>query len=70
VSRDTSPRHLDATLVGACGSFPIVMIDGSRGVGTTTSAARLSASVVNLPADLARLQVDAESYLTSLPSPC
>lgn len=63
------PRHLDAALAQACRAFPIVMIDGARGVGKTTSAARLAASVVSLPADLGRLGADPERLLGSLATP-
>ncbi len=63
------PRHLDALLAEACAVFPIVMIDGARGVGKTTSAARLAGSVVSLPSDLARLDADPEGYLASLTPP-
>lgn len=63
------PRHLDATLEQACRAFPIVMIEGARGVGKTTSAARLAASVVSLPADLDRLAIDPERFLGTLATP-
>lgn len=66
---DYLPRHLDATLEQACRAFPIVMIDGARAVGKTTSAARIAASIVSLPADLDRLAADTERYLGSLAAP-
>jgi predicted AAA+ superfamily ATPase len=51
------------------GAFPIVVVDGPRGVGKTTSALRLASSVVNLPEDLDRLKADPAGYLGSLPAP-
>lgn len=62
-------RHVDARLVDASGAFPIVVLDGPRAVGKTTTAKRLAASVVELPRDRERLSVDAESFLRDLEPP-
>lgn len=63
------PRHVDRHLVDACAAFPIVVLDGPRAVGKTTTARRVAASVVELPRDLERLSIDAESFLRDLPRP-
>lgn len=62
-------RHLDRDLAAACAASPIVVLDGPRGAGKTTSAARLARSIVELPRDRARLDVDPVSYLTGLERP-
>ena len=38
------PRHVDHRLVDACAAFPIVVLDGPRAVGKTTTAKRIAAS--------------------------
>jgi len=48
--------------------FPIVVLDGPRGVGKTTSALRLIRSMVELPRDLERMRIDAEAFLAGLPT--
>lgn len=48
---------------------PIVVIDGPRGVGKTTTARRLAQSTVSLPEQLDRLQFDAAAFLAALPKP-
>ena len=63
------PRHVDRRLVDACAAFPIVLLDGPRAVGKTTTAKRIAASVVELPLDGERLWIDAESFLRDLPRP-
>jgi hypothetical protein len=50
-------------------AFPVVIIDGPRGVGKTTSALRLAASVVYLPEDSERLRIDPAAFLAALPRP-
>lgn len=62
-------RHADHALRSASQAMPIVIVDGPRGVGKTTSAKRLASSVVSLPADLARLEADAEDLLRTLEPP-
>ncbi len=66
---DYLPRHLDAVLERAVAHAPIVILDGPRGAGKTTTAARLAASSVLLPRDLDLLTADATAYLQALPSP-
>lgn len=66
---DYLPRHLDQALVEAVAAFPIVVLDGARGVGKTTTARRLARSVLMLPRDQEPLNVDADAYLRSLPAP-
>lgn len=63
------PRHVDAALDDALEVFPIVVVDGARGVGKTTTAARVAASTVRLPDDLDRLTVDPSGFLSALPRP-
>lgn len=63
------PRHSDAALATALRSAPIVLLDGARGVGKTTSAARQAASSVRLPDELELLRVDPAAYLRSLTPP-
>lgn len=63
------PRLADAALASACDAAPIVIVDGPRAVGKTTSSRRLAASVVSLPNDLPRLTADPDGYLSSLPTP-
>ena len=63
------PRHVDRRLADACAAFPIVVLDGPRAVGKTTTAKRVAASVVELPRDRERLLIDAESFLQDLPRP-
>ena len=66
---DYLPRHVDRQLLAASQQFPILVVDGPRGVGKTTSASRIAASIVSLPGDLGRLQVDPEGFLSALPAP-
>lgn len=66
---DYLPRHSDAALATALRSAPIVLLDGARGVGKTTSAQRLAASSVRLPDDIEQLRVDPAAYLRSLAPP-
>lgn len=68
-SFDYLPRYLDAPLAEAIRTSPIVVLDGPRGAGKTTSARRLAKSVVMLPRDLPALQVDPEGYLRELTPP-
>lgn len=66
---DYLPRHLDLTLQSALTGAPVLVLDGPRGVGKTTSARRLARSVIMLPRDLDQLRADAEGYLRALPAP-
>ena len=63
------PRHLDAELLTALSTSPVVILDGPRGVGKTTSAVRLATTTLFLPRDLALLEVDPDTYLAALPPP-
>ena len=63
------PRHVDQRLAGALAAFPIVVLDGPRAVGKTTTAKRVATSVIELPRDIERLSIDAESFLRDLPRP-
>ncbi|NYD99663.1 hypothetical protein BJY21_000848 [Kineosphaera limosa] len=67
--REYLPRHLDVALAQALSAAPVVIVDGPRGAGKTTSGRRLAASVVMLPRDLEPLRIDADGYLRSLPAP-
>jgi len=63
------PRTVDRTLADALASAPVVLLDGPRAAGKTTTANRWSASSVRLPRDLDALRVDPAGYLRSLESP-
>jgi predicted AAA+ superfamily ATPase len=63
------PRHIDEPLAKAMRTAPVVVLDGPRGAGKTTTAARLAASIVMLPRDQEQLLVDPESYLRALTPP-
>ena len=63
------PRYVDATLDDVLRSFPIVVLDGPRGAGKTTTASRLARSIIQLPRDIDRLRVDASALLADLPTP-
>ena len=63
------PRLSDAALERAMATSPIVLVDGPRAVGKTTSAARLAASALRLPKDFERLTADPEATLRDLARP-
>jgi predicted AAA+ superfamily ATPase len=63
------PRHAEASIARALSSIPIVILDGPRGVGKTTTARRYAKSILSFPADLDRLAVDAAGTLHALPTP-
>ncbi|WP_084622370.1 DUF4143 domain-containing protein [Demequina oxidasica] len=63
------PRLTDAALKRALAASPIVLVDGPRAVGKTTSAAREAASTLRLPHDLARLTASPEENLRGLARP-
>lgn len=66
---DYLPRHADAAIAVACARHPVVIVDGARGVGKTTSARRLAASVLEFPRDLERVATDPQGALAALPGP-
>ncbi len=63
------PRHIDQRLAESVRTAPVVLLDGPRGAGKTTTAARLASSVVMLPRDQEQLNVDPEGYLRVLTPP-
>lgn len=63
------PRHIDSRLHAACQSSPILIIDGPRAVGKTTTALRLARSVLRLPQDLDRLKAMSGTTLSELEPP-
>lgn len=69
VDPDYLPRHLDATLAAALKDAPVVILDGPRAAGKTTTARRQAASEVMLPRDLPLLAADAERFLAALEPP-
>ncbi|MBM7518217.1 ATP-binding protein [Nocardioides nitrophenolicus] len=52
------PRIADEALAAAIDTFPVVMLDGARAAGKTTSAARVVTSELRFPRDLAFVQAD------------
>lgn len=66
---DYLPRHVDRRLADALTSAPVVILDGPRGAGKTTSAARLARSTVAMPRDLEAVGVDPVGYLSVLEAP-
>lgn len=68
-SFDYLARHLDDALATTLTSAPIVLLDGPRGAGKTTSAQRLAKSVVMLPRDRGQLHANPEAYLAALEPP-
>jgi uncharacterized protein len=63
------PRHVDGRIAQAMETSPIVLLDGPRGVGKTTTARRLVSSSVLFPDDIGRIRADAPGYLASLDAP-
>ena len=63
------PRLVESKLSRALAQFPIVILDGARATGKTTTASRLAASVVRFPKDLDSLRVNPEKFLRSLTPP-
>ena len=63
------PRIADAELTRLMRTSPIVMLDGARATGKTTSAARLAQSELRLPRDLTLLRSDPATVLGGLPKP-
>jgi predicted AAA+ superfamily ATPase len=59
------PRLIDERLAELLSEFPAVMVNGPRGVGKTTTAARLAADVVRLdqPAAAAAFRADPDAAL-------
>lgn len=66
---DYLPRHLDGALSAALANASVVILDGPRGVGKTTSAARLARSRVLLPRDREQLVAESAAYLAALEPP-
>lgn len=62
-------RYVEQQLEAALAAFPIVLLDGPRAVGKTTTAKRFVNSELFFPYDLAQIEVDPERYLKSLPYP-
>jgi predicted AAA+ superfamily ATPase len=63
------PRIIDGRLLAALESFPIVILDGPRAVGKTTTAVRVANSTIRLPEDLPLLAIDAAGTLAALTPP-
>ena len=65
------PRHIDQRLDHLLSVHPACLIEGIRGVGKTTTATRLAASVLRLdhPPTAAEVSADPEAVCVSLPEP-
>jgi len=63
------PRHVDPSVADALESFPIVVLDGPRAVGKTTTAEQFTKSEVRLPRDLSLIEFDASSTLSTMEPP-
>ena len=63
------PRQVERALENALETFPLVILEGPRAVGKTTTALRFTKSTLRLPQDLPRLRADLSAALDSLPSP-
>ena len=63
------PRIVDGPLSSLIQAVPVVLVDGARASGKTTSASRLANSTLRLPQDLALLQSDPLQVLTSMKRP-
>lgn len=63
------PRIVDRELRKALQSFPIVVLDGARAIGKTTTAEQVTESAIRLPHDLPLLEFDAAETLHALPAP-
>lgn len=68
-AEDYLPRVIDRPLRDALGAAPVVVLDGPRGAGKTTTAARLAASSVMLPRDLEQIRYDPEGFLRAQQPP-
>jgi predicted AAA+ superfamily ATPase len=66
---DYLPRIVDAQISRLMAGTPIVMLEGARATGKTTTAARLASSEIRLPRDLALLQSDPTGVLARLERP-
>lgn len=63
------PRITEERIARALAQFPIVVIEGPRGVGKTTTASLFAKSIVRLPQDLGNLRADPEGFLALLEPP-
>lgn len=63
------PRLVEPALHRALRAAPVVVLDGPRAAGKTTTARRLTTGEVLLPRDLPLLAADAMAYLTTLEPP-
>ncbi len=66
---DYLPRVVDDPIRRLLRTMPIVVIDGARGTGKTTTAARFAASQLRLPHDLELLKSDPIGVLQELQRP-
>lgn len=63
------PRLVEPALHEALRAAPVVILDGPRAAGKTTTARRLTTSEVLLPRDLPLLSADPKAYLATLEPP-
>lgn len=66
---DYLPRTVDAALREAVQALPIVILEGARATGKTTSAIRITSSELRFPRDLALFQSDPIGVLEGLKTP-
>jgi len=66
---DYLPRIADESLTRALSAFPVVIVEGARATGKTTSAARVAATTFRFPRDLALVESDPTAVLSTAERP-
>lgn len=63
------PRVADISVSTAAETFPVVLLDGARATGKTTSASRTAATELRFPRDLALVESDPQAVLATAERP-